>query len=783
MSWFNTLTSNVMSLLTMEYPNKVLDVKVEEYSQKAIYLREDSLVLYAPNSANEKYDLVLHRPYNETLYEAYSLCRCPTVEMAENKFILFKDKVPMFVSVCKDVCNSASIQKICDLIVEHPTWTIAHLVTHLGYSDCLTEPGIAKFINSEDWGTGLSPLQLAIQDLNVKMVQALINNNASLDHFDNELNSVLHYAASTNKQIINLLCEKSKNTLNSKNKRGYTPLHRACLSDKPECVRALLQAGADVNITATQKETNAVPRKLELSSQNLAQKLFEEDMKYGGTPLHWACSSEVVEDLISKNCDINIPNFDSRTALHVMVLRDRLECLVALLSNNADCNIGDKDGNTPLHLAVQEGREAMVQALIVFGADMAYTNNAGHYPRHRIACESSPGDKILYLLHAAGAPRCPPDQDGCNTGCKHGEEFNGVPPPTPRSAPSRDFLNHLLDAARIPPSDEAKGRLLCLDGGGIRGLVLVSILIELEKKLGKPIISCFDWVAATSTGGILALALACGKTLQECLCLYFKMKNTVFTGTRPYASEPFENILKNTFGEKETMASIPKPRLMITAVMADRVPVDLVLFRNYPSPSEILGVAPEGYFQPSPAPEEQLIWHAARATGAAPTYFRSFGRYLDGGLIANNPTMDALTEIREFEMAVKSTDSNEPFRPLAMVVSVGTGSVPLVSLNGEMDVFRPDHFWEYGKLMKGISTLTLVIVDQATQSDGRVVDRARAWCSSLGISYFRFSPQLSENISMDERADKKLVNMLWETKAYMHSKSSEVDELVRLLAG
>lgn len=95
-------------------------------------------------------------------------------------------------------------------------------------------------------------------------------------------------------------------------------------------------------------------------------------MKYGGTPLHWACSSEVVEDLISKDCDINIPNFDSRTALHVMVLRNRLECLVTLLSNNADCNIGDKDGNTPLHLAVQEGRESMVQALIVFGADMSF---------------------------------------------------------------------------------------------------------------------------------------------------------------------------------------------------------------------------------------------------------------------------------------------------------------------------------------------------------------------------------------------------------------------------
>lgn len=49
------------------------------------------------------------------------------------------------------------------------------------------------------------------------------------------------------------------------------------------------------------------------------------------------------------------------------------------------------------------------------------------------------------------------------------------------------------------------GRLLCLDGGGIRGLILVQMLIELEIVFGKPIQYCFDWIAGTSTGGILAL--------------------------------------------------------------------------------------------------------------------------------------------------------------------------------------------------------------------------------------------------------------------------------------
>lgn len=56
----------------------------------------------------------------------------------------------------------------------------------------------------------------------------------------------------------------------------------------------------------------------------------------------------------------------------------------------------------------------------------------------------------------------------------------------------------------------AGGRVLCLDGGGIRGLVLIQMLEALELYLGGPVIKYFDWIAGTSTGGILALALANG---------------------------------------------------------------------------------------------------------------------------------------------------------------------------------------------------------------------------------------------------------------------------------
>ena len=46
---------------------------------------------------------------------------------------------------------------------------------------------------------------------------------------------------------------------------------------------------------------------------------------------------------------------------------------------------------------------------------------------------------------------------------------------------------------------------------------------------------------------------------------------------------------------------------------------------------------------------EQEIWRSARCSGAAPTYFRAMDRYIDGGLIANNPTLDVLTEIHKYK--------------------------------------------------------------------------------------------------------------------------------------
>ena len=84
----------------------------------------------------------------------------------------------------------------------------------------------------------------------------------------------------------------------------------------------------------------------------------------------------------------------------------------------------------------------------------------------------------------------------------------------------------------------------------------------------------------------------------------------MFSGKRPYSSEPLETFLKREFGETTRMSECEYPRVMVTGVLADRMPAELHLFRNYDIPGAVRKKPPAKQkgpqFQPLPRPNGRL---------------------------------------------------------------------------------------------------------------------------------------------------------------------------------
>jgi hypothetical protein len=112
-----------------------------------------------------------------------------------------------------------------------------------------------------------------------------------------------------------------------------------------------------------------------------------------------------------------------------------------------------------------------------------------------------------------------------------------------------------------------------------------------------------------------------------------------------------------------------------------------VLFRTYPAPKN------ETF--------DCTIWEAARATTAAPTFFKrmiihepgSRQPYIDGGLGRNNPTAQVLDE----------AELIFPHRRVACIISIGTGQAKTISIP-KPTLFQQVIPIEIIKAMKAIAT-------------------------------------------------------------------------------
>jgi patatin-like phospholipase/acyl hydrolase len=227
-------------------------------------------------------------------------------------------------------------------------------------------------------------------------------------------------------------------------------------------------------------------------------------------------------------------------------------------------------------------------------------------------------------------------------------------------------------------------RILSIDGGGIRGILPGQILISLEEKLklksgdpGARIGDYFELVAGTSTGAILSAAYVCpgedGRpkfSAKEAVNFYLEDGDEIFDvgfwkaiGTlggvtdEKYSSDELERVLKTAFGDIK-ISELLKPTCLVSYDVKRRIPV---IFKQHTAVDRN---------------RDFLVRDALRGSTAAPTYFEAARIYslpplrrkyvlVDGGMVANDPTLCAYSEAVKFDTVKGIKDM--------IIVSLGTG--------------------------------------------------------------------------------------------------------------
>jgi patatin-like phospholipase/acyl hydrolase len=238
-------------------------------------------------------------------------------------------------------------------------------------------------------------------------------------------------------------------------------------------------------------------------------------------------------------------------------------------------------------------------------------------------------------------------------------------------------------------------RILSIDGGGLRGIVPVRILQKLEEKTGKKVHEMFDFIAGTSTGGLIASFLTMKDPnhptkprygLDTLAKIYTVDAGIIFplasntiarwlrdlrSFFRPQFSDAGLNQLLNQYigkdGQAARLADTLLPILVSTYDLKTNEPV---FFKTREA-------------QTDPA-VNALIFDVCRATSAAPTYLPAYSFIfngkeavcIDGGVYANNPTMAAIAEIEKHGTFgyYKKKDGSPVKLEEVKVISLGTGS-------------------------------------------------------------------------------------------------------------
>jgi hypothetical protein len=231
--------------------------------------------------------------------------------------------------------------------------------------------------------------------------------------------------------------------------------------------------------------------------------------------------------------------------------------------------------------------------------------------------------------------------------------------------------------------------ILCLDGGGMRGILSIQLLKTLEKMAGVPAYELFDMVSGTSTGAIIAALLATGHDATQIEQRYNLMVNEVFSPL--FMGNRFFNPPRFTKKAFRRFAAEIFRDITIRKATAMHGTDLLITGKDMAAGEETFFTAfqlSDNQFSGTYA--DVLLRAALEASMSAPTYFAPLERFVDGGTTTyNNPSSAAIIEALNY-----SGNPGYEYGKIT-VISLGTGISPqFVSLSDIRNPKGPDIvFW------------------------------------------------------------------------------------------
>lgn len=278
---------------------------------------------------------------------------------------------------------------------------------------------------------------------------------------------------------------------------------------------------------------------------------------------------------------------------------------------------------------------------------------------------------------------------------------------------------------------KTKYRIISFDGGGIRGVLAATLLHRLTKQCPS-LIKNTDLFVGTSAGSFIALGLANGLTPYDIKNL-FSLENTkkMFAKRRPYylirpkySNRPLKNLLKEVFPYSLRLTDLQK-RVVIASfkLFCEKSREwEPVFFNNFPSSDNKL----------------EKVVDVALSSSAAPVYFPSYYKHIDGGVIANNPDTAAIS------YAVGKNGAHQKLENVVHL-SLGTGWNP-------MKISRDTTNWGIAQwaysLFPGPTNPKLPLLTILTEGD--VESDTFISQQLLNDRYFRLNPRLPEKILLDD---------------------------------